>query len=152
LKKSVTQAKTIYEKYDSGKINTKQFKSELHSIGFQNDDKISHMLRSGDYIKPSFTSIVREGGLLKKESSLPFYTPQQIKNSTFYNFHREYNNRPSSIFKKVRDKKDESRERLSNSVEKFVSGKIDKKSFEKVLKDNSINPKIEEVKTYNLDK
>ena len=48
-------------------------------------------------------------------------------------------------------KKDESRERLSNSVEKFVSGQIDKKSFEKVLKENDINPNIEEVKWLNID-
>ncbi len=89
---------------------------------------------------------MRESGILKKESNLPFYTPQQIKNSTFYNFHREYKNRPTSVFKKVKEKKDESRERLSNSVEKFVSGKIDKKSFENVLKENYINPNIEEVK------
>ena len=57
LKKSVAKAKTFYEKYESGKTNSNQFKSELQTLGFKNDDKISHLLRSGDYIKPSFTSI-----------------------------------------------------------------------------------------------
>jgi hypothetical protein len=116
------------------------------------------VFKSANEDNKDFKTILKSLGIFNRPTRYPAFSTEDMKNATLNKFPRFVKNKEDTPVKTPMHTdntflgeehksvfQDETQNVLKESVNKFVRGFIDSKAFEKVLSENKINPKIEEI-------
>jgi hypothetical protein len=143
IKTIVQKVKETYEKYDSGKIDFNDLKDVIvNDLQISNTDNFDKLTNSAGRDNKTFAGLIKSLGILKDDKQkAPVFTANQIKNSCAKRYPRYVRNRSYKVPEHKADA-------IQDSVSAYLKRQINSHELSGVLRENNINPNIEEINKY----
>jgi len=143
IKSKVQKVKETYTKYEEGKIDFKDLKDVIvNDLQLSSNGNFDKLADSAARDCKNFTGLIRSLGILKDDKvRAPKFTANQMKNSTAKKYPRYVRNKSYNV-------PEHESNVIQDSVTSYLKRQITSQDLQTVLRDNNINPGVEEINKF----